>query len=106
MEIKVEEIRENDEIIYACNADLRKVRVVRPPRKYVNKDGSVKYGSTLCEYKTFERTVQAYWNPARTYTRHVHFLDELEDPSEEAVINQIRVDFNYRKGWLLKREEL
>ena len=106
MEIKVEEIRENDEIIYACNGDLRRVRVVRPPRKYVNKDGSVKYGSTLCEYKTVERTVQAYWNPSKFVKRYFHFLNELEDPSEEVIINQVRVDFNYRNGWLLKREEL
>lgn len=106
MEIKVEEIKTNDEIIYACNGDLRKVRVVRPPRRTVNKDGSIRYGSALCEYKLIKRIATYPWDATRTYERYFHLLDEIEDPAEEIKTSQVRVDFNYKNGWLLKREEL
>lgn len=106
MEIKVEEIKTNDEIIYACNGDLRRVRVVRPPRRTVNKDGSIRYGSALCEYKLVKRITTYPWDPKRTCERYIHLLDEIEDPAEEVSTRQVRVDFNYKNGWLLKREEL
>lgn len=105
MEIKVEEIKTNDEIIYACNGDLRKVRIVRPPRRTVNKDGSIKYGTALCEYKLIKRTTTYPWDATRTYVRYFHLLDEIDDPAEEVATYQVRVDFNYKNGWLLKREE-
>lgn len=105
MEIKIEEIKTNDEIIYACNGDLRKVRIVRPPRRTLKKDGSIKYGSALCEYKLVKRITTYPWDSTRTYVRYFHLLDEIEDPAKEISTHQVRVDFNYKNGWLLKREE-
>ena len=77
--IKVANLLVGDEVIYGCNGDLRRIRIIRP----------------LVENKT--RT----WGGNYCSTK-VEVLNTY-DLNDNTVIRTIYLDLNYRGLWLIKR---
>lgn len=99
--VKVEEIQKGDVILYPVQADFRRVTVIRPPsKKIVN--GETVYGSVPCEYE-YNIVQKSY-----TYgSGRVHTYNQKQEVFEGTgeFKKSIRVDFKYKSGILIKRNE-
>jgi hypothetical protein len=101
MEIKIEDLRMGDEVLIGSSMGLTRVKILRPLKmsKKKNWRGDDVYSKVKCAYNQQDIT---YTIPGRSYT----YVNRVSGISEDIEYNKEKyVDFNYRKIWLVKREE-
>jgi len=80
--IKVDDLLVGDEVIYACNGKLRRVKITRPLSVAKNRQWG------------------GHFSSAKVDILNVH------DLQDEAVIRTMYQDLNYNDLWLIKRETI
>lgn len=80
--IKVDNLQVGDQIIYASNGSLRRIKIIRPLQIAKNRQWGGYYSSTKVE------------------VLDVHNLDDTK------VIRTMYQDLNYKDLWLVKRETI
>lgn len=77
--IKVDDLQVGDEIIYACNGSLRRIKIIRPIKLAKQRQWGAKYSSSKVDI-------------LNTY-----------DLTDTAIIRTMYQDLNYNDLWLIKR---
>tara|TARA_R110000782_G_scaffold30983_6_gene76810 strand:+ start:246 stop:503 length:258 start_codon:yes stop_codon:yes gene_type:complete len=77
--IKVDNLQVGDEIIYASNGSLRRIKIIRPLKLATKRQWGGKYSSTKVE------------------------LMNVYDLDDNKVIRTVYQDLNYKDLWLLER---
>jgi hypothetical protein len=80
--IKVDNLLVGDEIIYACNGKLRRVRITRPISLAKNKQWGGMYSSSKVD------------------------IMNVYDLNDKTIIRTMYQDLNYNDLWLIKRTEI
>jgi len=80
--ITVDNLKVGDQIIYANNGSLRRIKIIRPLQMAKNRQWGGNYSSTKVE------------------VLNVHDLDDTK------VIRTMYQDLNYKDLWLIKRETI
>ena len=99
MEIKIEDLRQGDEVLIGSSMGLKKVKILRPLRmsKKPNWRGQHGYSKVMC---AMNESINTYQIPGRSY----NYTEKVTSLADDVDYNTQRyVDFNYRNVWLVKR---
>jgi hypothetical protein len=113
MEIKIEDLKKGDVVLIGASGDLKCVKLLRDVKLAKKPDwrGNTVYSKVLCSFRIIEisapytRTYRDYQGNMQTYTNHNN-IDRSFGLDEHNHNKEAYVDFNYRKIWLIKRDEL
>ena len=101
MEIKIEDLRQGDEVLIGSSMGLKKVKILRPLKmsKKKNWRGDDCYSKVMCG---MNESINTFQIPGRSY----NYTERVTSLADDVDYNiQRYVDFNYRNIWLVKREE-
>ena len=102
MEIKIEDLRQGDEVLIGSSMGLKKVKILRPLKmsKKKNWRGHDHYSKVMC---AMNESINTFQIPGRSY----NYTEKITSLADDVDYNVQRyVDFNYRNIWLLKRETI
>ena len=100
MEIKIEDLRQGDEVLIGSSMGLRRVKILRPLKmsKKKNWRGDDYYSKVMC---AMNESINTFQIPGRSY----NYTERVTSLADNVQYNVQRyVDFNYRNIWLLRRE--
>jgi hypothetical protein len=101
MEIKIEDLRQGDEVLIGSSVGLKKVKILRPLKmsKKKNWRGDNCYSKVMCG---MNESINTFQIPGRSY----NYTERVTSLADDVDYNTQRyVDFNYKNIWLVKREE-
>jgi hypothetical protein len=99
MEIKIEDLRQGDEVLIGSTMGLKKVKILRPLKisKKPNWRGDTAYSKVMCG---MNESINTFQIPGRSY----NYSERVTSLADDVDYNVQRyVDFNYRNIWLIKR---